>query len=148
MCRLSHAARADCEMFQNSCAGASKQACCLRCMQWGVAFQLTGTEEQQQQTVKYLEWREKQYDLRTYCDIYTAESPDTPVVHRALVYIASDSPGNVNWLGPAPLEAIAQQIANAVGPSGSNHEYLFRLADFMREVRGVPRKIFCCCGAY
>eukprot|EP00878_Enallax_costatus_P033514 GHUV01037002.1.p1 GENE.GHUV01037002.1~~GHUV01037002.1.p1 ORF type:complete len:134 (-),score=34.28 GHUV01037002.1:778-1179(-) len=106
-------------------------------MQWGVAFQLTGTEEEQQQTIRYLEWREKQYDQRKYCDICTADSPDTPVVQGALVYIASDSPSNVNWLGPAPLEAIAQQIAMAVGPSGRNHEYLFRLADFMREVREV-----------
>eukprot|EP00878_Enallax_costatus_P018430 GHUV01019402.1.p1 GENE.GHUV01019402.1~~GHUV01019402.1.p1 ORF type:complete len:224 (+),score=69.57 GHUV01019402.1:1027-1698(+) len=101
---------------------------------WGVAFQLTGTEEEQQQTIRYLEWREKQYDQRKYCDICTADSPDTPVVQGALVYIASDSPSNVNWLGPAPLEAIAQQIAMAVGPSGRNHEYLFRLADFMREI--------------
>lgn len=103
-------------------------------MQWGVAFQLAGSDEEQQQTIKYLEWREKQYDLRELCDIYSADSPDSPVVQGALVYIASESPNNVNWLGPASLQAIAKQIASAVGPSGRNYEYLYRLADFMREV--------------
>lgn len=99
-----------------------------------MAFQLAGTEEEQQETIKYLEWREKQYDVRRLCDIFTAENPETPVVQDAVVYIATESSNNVNWLGPAPLEAIAQQIATAVGPSGRNDEYLYKLADFMRQV--------------
>lgn len=49
---------------------------------------------------------------------------------EALIYVAA--PGNFAWLGPAPLAAIAAQIAGAHGPSGSNREYLQRLAESLR----------------
>ena len=54
----------------------------------------------------------------------------------ALVYIATpDRTKNINWLGEAPVEALAAQIAAAHGPSGPNNEYVFRLAAAMRQVR-------------
>lgn len=43
----------------------------------------------------------------------------------ALVYVAA--PTNPEYLGPAPDEAIAEQIARARGPSGPNAEYVFEL---------------------
>lgn len=49
----------------------------------------------------------------------------------ALLYIAI--PENRHWLGAAPLPDIAKQILECKGSSGSNAEYLLRLADFMRE---------------
>ena len=55
-------------------------------------------------------------------------------VRGALVFIASHSPANANWLGQASREAIAQQVARAVGPSGPNREYVYRLAAALREV--------------
>ena len=58
-------------------------------------------------------------------------------VRGALVFIASHSPANANWLGRASPEAVAQQVARAVGPSGPNWEYVYRLAAALREVR-VP----------
>ncbi len=57
----------------------------------------------------------------------------------ALVYIATPNRAkNANWLGEAPLTVVAAQIAAARGPSGPNDEYLFRLADAMREARPPP----------
>jgi cation transport regulator ChaC len=82
-------------------------------LQWGVAYRLAGTEQQQQQSIAYLEWREKQYDVRRLCHVYSADSPEQPLLQDVLVYIATESPANVNWLGPAPLPAIAQQIATS-----------------------------------
>ncbi|KAK9823903.1 hypothetical protein WJX72_006269 [[Myrmecia] bisecta] len=102
---------------------------------WGAAFLLAGDFQHQQETLKYLEWREKQYDLREYVDIFTKESGPTPAVKGALVYIATaNSKANVNYLGPAPPEDIAQQIAHAVGPSGPNYEYLYNLAEAMTKM--------------
>lgn len=45
---------------------------------------------------------------------------------RALVYVAAVD--NFAWLGPAPEDEIAAQIARARGPSGANRDYLLELA--------------------
>jgi cation transport protein ChaC len=45
---------------------------------------------------------------------------------EALVYLAT--PENENFLGEAPLEAIAAQVRAAEGPSGPNVEYVVELA--------------------
>lgn len=44
---------------------------------------------------------------------------------RALVYRAT--PDNPNWMGERPIESLASQIVDAVGPSGPNPEYVLRL---------------------
>ncbi len=50
----------------------------------------------------------------------------------ALMYVAT--PDNPNYLGPAPLEAIARQVIASRGPSGANREYVQRLADALLEI--------------
>jgi cation transport regulator ChaC len=50
---------------------------------------------------------------------------------RALVYVAT--PANEEYLGPAPLPVIAAQVRASHGPSGSNAEYVLRLAEALRE---------------
>lgn len=50
----------------------------------------------------------------------------------ALVYLAT--PDNPNWLGDAPLDAIAEQVRRASGPSGTNVDYVLRLAEALAEV--------------
>ena len=96
---------------------------CADAVTWGAAFKLAGDSEQRQRTLQYLEWREKQYDVRAHVDVFTAAGGDAAPVLTALTFIASpDRQRNPNYLGPAPLEDIAHQIATASGPSGPNYE--------------------------
>ena len=49
---------------------------------------------------QYLEWREKQYDMRVRVDVFGRESAEQPIVKGALVYIASaDCVKNLNYAG-------------------------------------------------
>lgn len=187
---------------------------CEGCRTYGAAFLLAGDAAQQAETLRYLEWREKQYDVRHRVVVYhlnggsgtgtkgaavagngmqsagsvssnaggaaaagassgssdaisssvacisasggstsssdatcfaaaeavsvsaaaaDGQADECVAVSEALVYIASpDTSRNVNYLGPAPLEVIAAQIASAVGPSGPNYAYVYKLADAMR----------------
>lgn len=61
----------------------------LLLLQWGAAYRLDGTPDEQQETLKYLEWREKQYDLRYRSDVFGKESNGRPLVEGALIYIAT-----------------------------------------------------------
>lgn len=63
-----------------------------------------------------------------------------PLAVTALTYVAA--PGNPHWLGPAPLPAIARQIATCRGPSGANLEYLLRLAAALRELPADDPHVF------
>ena len=57
-----------------------------------------------------------------------------------LVYIAT--PGNRNYLGPAPLDRIAAQIVRSTGPSGRNADYLLRLAEALRAQGAEDAHVF------
>lgn len=49
-----------------------------------------------------------------------------------LVYIGTES--SFGYLGPAPIEDIAEQILHCSGKSGTNAEYVLKLASTMREI--------------
>jgi cation transport protein ChaC len=57
-----------------------------------------------------------------------------------LVYVAG--PENENYLGPAPLDAIARQVASAHGPSGANADYVFELAAALRRMQVMDGHVF------
>lgn len=50
----------------------------------------------------------------------------------AVTYVAPA--GNPNWLGPAAIDDIAAQVADAVGPSGANRHYVDALAAALAEL--------------
>jgi cation transport protein ChaC len=59
---------------------------------------------------------------------------------RALCYVAGET--NANYLGPAPLAAVAEQVRRCRGPSGSNLEYVLELARTLREIGAEDEHVF------
>jgi cation transport protein ChaC len=59
---------------------------------------------------------------------------------RATTYVAA--PGNPHWLGDAPLDEIAEQIARSEGPSGKNSDYLLELAKALRTICTADEHVF------
>ena len=59
---------------------------------------------------------------------------------RGVTYIAA--PGNPAELGPAPLDEMAGLIARSHGPSGANRDYLFALAEALRELGTEDAHVF------
>ena len=58
----------------------------------------------------------------------------------ARMYLAT--PDNPNYLGPAPVPVIAEQILRSHGPSGPNLEYLLRLAEALRDLAADDDHVF------
>ncbi|AQK64552.1 E2F transcription factor-like E2FE [Zea mays] len=76
----------------------------------------------------YLERRECEYDQKISIDFYKEGDPLKPAVTGVLVFISTPDPiGNKYYLGPAPLQDMARQIATANGPTGYNRDYLFSM---------------------
>ncbi|MBZ0335272.1 hypothetical protein MARI_28630 [Marinobacter sp. JH2] len=75
---------------------------------------------------EHLDVREKNGYLR----FSTTMTFDDGCQAEGLVYIATED--NEAFLGEAPAEDIARQIAQALGPSGPNTDYLLRLAESLR----------------
>lgn len=95
---------------------------------WGVAYRVAeGTRDA---VLARLDARESGGFDRHPVAATLQRAPDAPV--EALTYIAP--PGNPNYLGPAPDREIARQVRASHGPSGSNLEYVLRLAESLREL--------------
>jgi cation transport regulator ChaC len=97
---------------------------------WGTAYEVA--EEDRAEVLATLDHRERGGYERFEVEISLGLGGARRRACVGLVYIAT--PENENYLGPAPLEQIAEQIAGARGPSGANREYVFELA---RALRGM-----------
>jgi len=92
---------------------------------WGVAYRVDA--EDTAAVLEHLDHREKGgYERRLVTLEIEGREPIT-----ASVYFANSS--NPEWLGPAPLEEIVAQVRAATGPSGSNVDYVRRLAAALHE---------------
>eukprot|EP01083_Nonionella_stella_P012878 36347_1 len=100
---------------------------CSDSVTWGMAYRVGDSDREK--VLSYLDVREKNGYSQVIVDI---NFPDECGSTQALVYIATEC--NVAYLGPAPVEQIADQIMKSHGPSGSNSEYLLNLAHALREI--------------
>lgn len=91
-------------------------------------------EEKRQEVMEHLDFREKNgYErcLVRFHPLDTANPDET--IDNIVIYVATKD--NESYAGHRnDLDDIANQIFDAHGPSGSNREYLYRLADAMRQL--------------
>ncbi|KAL3745765.1 hypothetical protein ACJRO7_014823 [Eucalyptus globulus] len=92
---------------------------------WGVAYCVSGDPEKERAAMEYLERRECEYDKKTLVDFYKLY--DCRIICFCSFTSTPDKISNKYYLGPAPLEDMARQIATASGPCGNNRDYLFLL---------------------
>jgi glutathione-specific gamma-glutamylcyclotransferase len=97
---------------------------------WGMAYRIDAAAAPA--ILAALDYREKAGYERVVADVRGAADE---VLGRALVYIAG--PDNPNYLGPTPLEDIAEVAREREGPSGSNREYVLRLHEALCAI-GAP----------
>ena len=102
---------------------------------WGVAYHVT--ESSFGSALSYLDQREKGGFQRHWVKFYCGASDP---FSRVCVYVAAGD--NPEYLGPAPTPDIARQIRHTTGPSGSNVEYLIRLADSLRALGVTDEHVF------
>ncbi|MEL6179930.1 MAG: gamma-glutamylcyclotransferase [Myxococcota bacterium] len=101
---------------------------------WGMTYRVEGAEARR--IMAQLDVREQGgYDRRTVTVMATlsgsVHGPTEPLAD-VLLYMAT--PSNSEYLGPASMEAMAEQIVHAHGPSGANVEYLLELAQALRDL--------------
>jgi len=105
---------------------------------WGTAYQVEA--DAARRVLEGLDHRERGGYALLELEPWLAPPgrPARPV--PGLVYVAG--PENENYLGPAPIDAIARQVAAASGPSGANAEYVFELADALRRMQVEDDHVF------
>ena len=95
-----------------------------RCV--GVAFRVA--RDELERVVRELDGREVGGYTRRCVEVRLDDDREV----QALSWIAVE--GNPWFAGDAPTDVIAAQIASAHGPSGSNREYLMKLAEALGEL--------------
>jgi cation transport regulator ChaC len=95
---------------------------------WGMAYRVAA--ERAGEVTALLDEREKGGYERRRVSLRPADGAPAPFP-EGLVYFAT--PENPNYLGEAPLAAVAEQVRRSRGPSGDNREYVLRLAASLRQ---------------
>ena len=100
----------------------------------GLAFRLRHHERDQ--VIAHLDHRERGGYQRILADLFVGRRRSV----TGLIYMADKT--NPNFLGPAPVPTIAEQIRAAIGASGPNAEYVCRLADSLRDLGAHDPHVF------
>jgi len=93
---------------------------------WGAAFEVDDVDASH--ALETLDYRERGGYVRAEVDVALRDDLGRTV--RAVTWVAS--PENPFYLGPTSLEAMVSQIAAAAGPSGTNRDYVLKLAATLR----------------
>ncbi|GAA0169954.1 hypothetical protein LIER_40854 [Lithospermum erythrorhizon] len=102
---------------------------------WGAAYFVRGGAEKEKAIMEYLERRECEYDKKMLVDFFKEGDSIEPAITGVIVFTSTlDKVSNKYYLGPAPLEDMAKQIATANGPCGNNREYMFLLEKAMFDI--------------
>lgn len=101
---------------------------------YGVAYKIP--KDQQKEVLEHLDYREKNGYERYLVPFYPLDLNkvgDNDSIGNIVIYVATKD--NESYAGHRnDLNDIANQIFDAHGPSGPNREYVFRLADAMRQL--------------
>lgn len=101
---------------------------------WGAAYCVRGGPEKERLAMDYLEKRECEYDLKSRVDFYK-DGDLLPAITGVIVFTSTPcNKVNKYYIGPAPLEEMARQIATATGPCGDNRDYLFKLEKALHDI--------------
>ncbi|MDR5906511.1 gamma-glutamylcyclotransferase [Franzmannia qiaohouensis] len=96
----------------------------------GMAYRVSG------EVLHGLDIREKNGYLRETTLMHFADGSHA----EGLLYLATED--NAAFLGDAPLESMARQIAAAHGPSGANRDYLLNLATALEDLGADDPHVF------
>nr|WP_163502259.1 gamma-glutamylcyclotransferase [Halomonas socia] len=96
----------------------------------GMAYRIAGD------VLHGLDIREKNGYLRETTLMHFADGSHA----EGLLYLATED--NAAFLGDAPLDAMARQIAAAHGPSGANRDYLLNLATALEDLGAEDEHVF------
>lgn len=102
---------------------------------WGVVYRVEARLAAE--VIGTLDHREQGGYARHRVDVHTRAGE---CVRGALVYVAT--PENPHFVGPETPEQIAAQIRRCRGPSGTNLEYVVRLAEALRLMDAEDAHVF------
>jgi glutathione-specific gamma-glutamylcyclotransferase len=102
---------------------------------WGAAYRVAGTDLDR--VLERLDYRERAGYRRFEAPLHLAQASAPEA--EALVYVAG--PDNPNFVGEAPLEVIAEVVRRSAGPSGTNVEYVLRLAEALEAMDAVDEHV-------
>jgi cation transport regulator ChaC len=101
----------------------------------GMAYRVAAAEREA--VMANLDHREKGGYCRIDADLVLAPGVESV---PGIAYLAN--PENPNYLGPAPLAAIAAQVRASHGPSGANLDYVLRLAQALRAIGAEDAHVY------
>ena len=97
---------------------------------WGIAFKVEPSAVPE--VIAQLNQRETSAYITREVTFFPKDTKLTTQPFSVLVYVGTES--SFGYLGPAPIDDIAEQILHCSGKSGTNAEYVLKLASTMREI--------------